>query len=303
MSDALRRVVSGLRLTFWGIVVLIVAVVVAVIGTIMIALLIQAQGGGVALIRGLYVYAIAVAGLVVIGKMIFLIGQLFCLAVPSAAGTAKTFLTISVGMGLLSAASEAVTVTNLLVGDFLPPAVAPILEIVQMVLFITSIIFFIIFLRKLAEFIGKKALAKKAMTVLWLYVGTLVFYIPVVVVQFMPQDARGPGAFGGRPQGPQGADVGAGVAGCSSLIALVFGLIGIIQCMILLSNLAKSINNYARNLDNEDDDYRDKDSDIRTNNSDLEDEDYDDRRGRDSRRRNDDHDDDDIVDDKPWKRS
>lgn len=155
-GKSLRKVAQGIKLVYYGIVLMLVAIILVVLAMILSNLLeslaILAVGG------------IAAAALLVVAAILNFVGPIVCLAVP-AETRSKGLITGSVIFQLL----------NLVVGIFVQVAqrleaiAASWLVTAQLgssMIGATAFILFILFIKRLAQFIGRDDLAQRAGTVL-----------------------------------------------------------------------------------------------------------------------------------------
>lgn len=163
---ALRSVATGLNLIYWGVATVLLS---AILGSVGIGVFTAGQQlamlGAVALLMVLGVLA---------GGIMMLVGRIYCLSVPDETG-AKSFIVIAVicdilGMGLG------------FVGGFSDSAPASGLGNLTNLL---ASVMFILFMKKVADFVGRKDLAERSMSLLILggvMFGLMVLMFALVVV-------------------------------------------------------------------------------------------------------------------------
>lgn len=150
-TGQLRLVYIGLSLSYWGIILTLLGVMIA-IGS---AFLAASAGPAVAL-----ALMIGGAGMAVIGSLLSFVGPFFCLAVPAESG-AKGFIIASVALQLVNfivspiAAFVEVPAMYELVSNLAGPLAA-----------LAALFAFILFMRRLAAFIGQPQLLARADRVL-----------------------------------------------------------------------------------------------------------------------------------------
>lgn len=221
-SDAsLQKVAAGLGLIYMGLVVLLATIVIGgVIGGIMGA---RGELARAAPPQEFGMIALAIGGGALLGYVLNLIGTLRCMATPEESGA----------KGLINA-TAALMVVSLLMILFNFFAESPIVGVVQRLVSLIGGVTFVIYLRRLAEFIGSERLARKARTILILLavgVVLLVVIIAALVVAFAEFPVHGGG-------GPPSLAIAAGVA---SLVLLIGGLITFVMYANLINAMRKVI--------------------------------------------------------------
>lgn len=236
MSADLLKVSKGLKLMYWGLVVVIIGVVIGFLGGIA-GMALAGRAGPVSLV----VHHIAEA-LVLVGRAVMLVGSFFCLSTPPKARTAKSRITLSV----VFLACAVVGSLASSVGNFakLPLLATTLVSGVSSLLNIAGVILFLLFAKALAEFIRRGQLADDADDVLKLVYGLLGCQViglglSVVIVAI---------AAGG------GADAagGIGVVGCIAMVvglaALVLSIMALIKGARLLTELSDAVRVHAKKV-------------------------------------------------------
>lgn len=306
MSEPLRKVSTGFKLVYYGLVLVVLAVIIGIVG---MAVLVGAAVGGAAggggggggggaggaVAGGAVGLLLVVGGMAIIGSIVGLVGRFHCLAIPDDAGSAKPMIVTSVVLEVISLLSSIVNTADNAGGNFIPAQVKMVTGAMGTIFSIVAAILFLLFIRSAAEYIRRPKLGDKAMSVLWLWVGTVGCYIAGVVVAvagFAAAGAAGGGAGGGGAGGGAGGAAGAGAAagGCIGgilmLVALVLGLVALVKYARLLTEMSKATLRFADKMG----DYEEEDE------GDEEEEDEDRPRRR-SRR-----DEEDDEDDRPRKK-
>jgi len=213
VSPSLRQTAVGLTLVYYGIVLLLLCVLVFMFGA-------MAAGLARNIIVGMLVFGAAGIGLVV-ACVLLLVGPLVCLAVPAQSG-ARSYL---IGSVVFQAASIAYAVLANLAPVPIPPAVSLILSLLGVV----GTVLFILFMKKLAEYIGHRRLADRARNLLATLVATVVL-----------GGVLGLGAVvlttAGIPAGTLGLVIGA-----LGLLVLMLGLIAFVMYANLINALRKAL--------------------------------------------------------------
>jgi hypothetical protein len=165
-DPSLQKVAKGLGLIYNGIITMLLAVIVG--GLLMFIMGVAAGGGGAILV-------LVVAGLAALAGMIMvLVGTLMCLATPEQTG-AKGLIYSSV---ILSVVGFCLS----LIGQFV--ANTPI-SALGTIASITANILFLLFLKKLSEFIGAIDLAERAKLLLILMGVTVGFQVVAALGLFI----------------------------------------------------------------------------------------------------------------------
>lgn len=289
VTDDLLKVARGLRLVYIGLMIVVAAVVLGVVGVVAVTALLvgQARAGGAAPGAGALgpvIVVTVVVGLVALaGNAVGLVGRFFCLATPPEATTARPRIILSVIFEVCSVLGSVVGVIDSLAGQFLPGVLRVIGGGFRGLMALAAGIMFLLFAKALAEFVRRKKLGEDAMTVLKFFAATFVCYLISMGISLVMVAAV---------QG--GADPGMAAFGCVSallsLTALVIGIIGLVKYAKLLTALSDAVKKYAnkRRKFEEEDEEDDEDSEEE---GEEEEEEEDDRPSR--RRRVDDVDDDD----------
>ena len=155
LSPALRRTGNGLALYYWAIIVMILCGVLFGFGTVS-----AAAGGSQAVQKSMQnssgLLFVALWGITA-GGIMALLGRLLCLFVPAESG-ARPLIAVSVAIevfGTICAVADRVAPGQI------PQRLTSVLGLVNIV----GTLLFILFMRKLAEFVGRPDLARRAMNV------------------------------------------------------------------------------------------------------------------------------------------
>ncbi len=149
VSPSLRQTAIGLSLVYFGIVTVLLCALVLGVGTAIAAGAGAGGGGGGALAM---VPIVFIAGIgIFVGAVLMFIGPLLCLAVPSESG-AKGLI---IGSVVFQVANLVVSIIQPLAPQAIPPAVSSVFALAGMV----GLVLFILFMMKLAGYIGRKDLA------------------------------------------------------------------------------------------------------------------------------------------------
>ena len=147
-SSSLRYTKLGLSLVYYGIVVLLLSLIFSFLGPLAL------RAGGAA---GLSLIGVAVFG-VMIGAFLIFVGPLFCLTVPAETGARDLILG--------SVVFQFGNVIQAVLQRFAPHAISVIAGLVLNVSGLIGAILFVLFMRKLAQFIRRGDLADRASRVL-----------------------------------------------------------------------------------------------------------------------------------------
>ena len=251
MSDSLRKVSIGLKLVFYGVVLILVTIGVGVAG--MCVLIAGAgprgPGGGgppAAGMAGFVAFAVALGLLALAANILGLVGKVLCIAVPKEFGAAKTLIVTAVVMEVAAIGVNGLGIANAAAGGIVPPPFDGIANLLSMLLNVGGSILFLFFIRAVARAIDESSLAADATSVLWLSVAAVGCYITAVGVMVAGMLAGG--GFGGpRPNGgaPPAAMAGVCVGGVFVLAALVLGLIAFVRYLFLLTRMSTAVGQYA----------------------------------------------------------
>jgi hypothetical protein len=267
MSDALLRVATGFKLALYGLLLVVVAVAILFFGACLIGVAAgQAQqAGGAApqnVLAGMTGLTVVVGLLALVGSVLGLVGRCMCLSTPEEAGAARSLVTASVALEVLAIFGFVGNSVDNAV-NVLPQEAKAAVALGSGLAAMVAAILFLLFTRSLARFVRRPDLAGRAMSVMWLWVGTTLFYVAgtaVVVIGFLAA-MNNAGAGGAAPNGPMAA------AGCAGgilvLAALVFGVIAAVLYALLLGGMSAALQAYARRRTDGDydDDYDGRDED------------------------------------------
>jgi len=149
VSPSLRQTGIGLTLVYYGIVLVFLTILVFMFGGFLAA---DAGGAILVLVAG-------AAGIgMVMACILLLAGPLVCLAVPAQSG-ARPYIIGSVVFQL-------VNICYAVFSQFVPVEIPPAAALVLNLLGVTGAVLFILFMKKLAEYIGRKRLAARARNLL-----------------------------------------------------------------------------------------------------------------------------------------
>jgi hypothetical protein len=157
-SESLRRVAFGLGMIYFGIVLVLVAIVV-LIGMIALRVDVRVAEWGLWGVRLLSL----------MGAVLSLVGALFCLATPSET-RARGLIFTSVGATLVALL---LAFFNFLQQMRLVAQLPAAFNYAAPLLIVASIVSFLWFLRRMNQFIGRRNLARRAIVVI-VYVGFLI---------------------------------------------------------------------------------------------------------------------------------
>lgn len=186
-EQGLKTTRTGLLTCYYGIcLVLLSGIGVFVIGMGAAGFLAQSSS-----ILPVGILLVALAGLgSLVGGLAFLVGQVLCLTVPVASGGRRylkitlsmhvIWLVLSVGLPALAGVAEGLGGMNLLGGE--------ILSGLPLLAQVVGVVFFVLFLKQLALYLGSLELASAASTVQWWVIGLAVLSVvfpPMVFVLTM----------------------------------------------------------------------------------------------------------------------
>ncbi len=139
-SPELAKTALGLALVYYGIVILLISMIMAIVNVMVLPSIM-----------------ISLVGMIAAAIMMF-VGPLFCLSVPAETG-AKGLIFTSVGLQFVNLL---VAMNQLVFHAALPQGVSQLVQLSGVV----GAALFVLFMRKLAKFIGREDLAKRAGSVL-----------------------------------------------------------------------------------------------------------------------------------------
>lgn len=243
MTDALKRVALGLKLNFWGIMLVLVALTMAILGIWLFTFVEAALVPPMAVID---VLSVIVAGLLIIAQLMSLVGLFLCLSVPAESGSTKYLIIASVCAAMFSLMLTGIELVDTFSGQFHLPDVVFVTTVKQALLPDVAMIIFLLFVRGLAKFIHRPKLARRAITILCLPIFALVpFFVGMVLI--IPKIFFWAMA-GGIRRWPQG-DNDFWFGGTLITAALMLILVSHILLLILLYRLANATRNYALSLE------------------------------------------------------
>jgi hypothetical protein len=151
-DQTLKRVATGLALVYWGIVIVLLSVVLAVFTGI------AAQGAADVLVLFLRICSLGV----ILGIVVGFIGRVMCLAVPANTNAqsliygAVIFDLLALGIHIYDAISR-----------------SEVLDFLGNLCSLIAIILFVLFLKRVSEFVGRTDLADRAKSLIGLGLTTL----------------------------------------------------------------------------------------------------------------------------------
>jgi hypothetical protein len=260
--DAMKQVGTGFRMVYTGLLLIVLAVVIGLLGAQGPA----AMGGGAFKLLNL-----VTSGLSFAGSIVGLIGRFKCLAVPAAAGSTKPLISVSVGLEVIGLLLSILITIDRFGGDFLPLMMKVSGGLAALVFSVASAILFLLFTKSCAEYVRRRDLGGTAMSVLWLWVATVVCLVLAIVVPLLGLQAVGAGGGGNA--------AAAGGLGALALLlaALVLGIIALIRYSNLLLAMQTACNKFSYNNSYDDDEDDDDDYDDRPRKRRRDDDDDDDR--------------------------
>jgi hypothetical protein len=291
MYDALIKVSTGFKLVYYGLVLIVLAVVVGMVGAFALGAGAAAGGGGRGAVAAAGGLGLLVGGMAVTGSVVGLIGRFMCLAVPDRAGGAKSKIVVSVALEVVSLLISLANLADDLGGNFLPAEFKMVGSGGGLICSIIAAILFLLFARDLALYIRRSKLADDAMSVLRLWVAAVGCYIAGFGILLVGAWGAGPGAAGGGAAGMACA------GGLLALAGLVIAIIALISYARLLIGMSDAVRKYAGKVryggdEDGEDGFDDEDDRPRRRRRRDDDEDEDDDRPRRRRRRDEDEDDD-----------
>ncbi|HSQ54604.1 MAG TPA: hypothetical protein VLM40_02580, partial [Gemmata sp.] len=140
MTDALKTVSSGFRLVYIGLLLVVLAVVIGIVGVMI--LVGGAAGGGNLRAAGQMVVGLLmlVGGLSLAGKVIGLIGRFKCMAIPEKAGGARQMIVVSVAMEVVSLITTLIVLASDVTSGFLQDQVRTVVNAGGIILSLISTI-------------------------------------------------------------------------------------------------------------------------------------------------------------------
>jgi hypothetical protein len=230
MSYALKAVSAGFRLVYIGLTLVVLAHFTYVVAN-------QAGVAGREL-------ALWLNGLSMVGVVVGLAGRYRCLAVPAEAGSARPLLTVSLALSVIGLASTLVLLANL-VHLFLSPEMLLAVAASGPVSSIAASVLFLLFTKETARYVRRPGLAARSMSVLWMWMLTLV----LLVAGFAFLLGAPSGARPGSPPAARAGDGLAGAAAAASALMILGGVAGqitLIRCVILLVAMSRATLAFAQ---------------------------------------------------------
>ncbi|HEV3438996.1 MAG TPA: hypothetical protein VG122_16640 [Gemmata sp.] len=248
MYAKLMKVSRGFKLVYIGL-LLIVASIVGVF--IAVALVGAAVAAGRIGLGFMAVFVLIVGGLLSFaGTITSLIGKIFCLAIPERAGPAKQLIAISIALEVVGMVLGNLNLLGSLAHLDYGPMVSQILTMGGALLNMSATALFLLFTKYAAQFIHREDLADTALSVLWLFVTAIGFFIVGIVVMVIMAIAGGAAgaAAGGIKGAAGGAMVGVCIGGIVLLTGGIFWLIGLIRFIVLMTEMSNVVARYAGNI-------------------------------------------------------
>ncbi len=253
MYQAFRKVSTGFKLVYAGLVIVVLAVVIGFLGGVVLgaAMAGGAAGGGAAAGRaafgGAVVLLMAVGVIAIVGSVVGLVGRFHCMAIPDEAGSAKPMIVTSVVLELISLSVSVVNTADNAGANFLPAQVKMVTGGLTMIFSIVAAILFLLFTKSVAEFIRRPRLAEDAMSVLWLWVSAAGCYAVGLAITLLMVAAGGGGVAAGGC-----------IGSIFMLTALVIGLVALVRYARLLTEMSAATLRYAERVGDDEDDYDDR---------------------------------------------
>jgi hypothetical protein len=220
-SPSLMRVATGLGLVYASVLVIMLAIVGGgIAGGIIGAGAGDPNKVGLAIAQHRTLFmGIFVLG--VIGRLLYLLGSVFCTATP-AETRAKEFISVSVATMIVAIAIQIAIVIGVV-----PESLQP----VQLILMVASWLTFTYFLRRMAEFVGRRDLVSRAKSTLawtWVLVALIAGILGITLLGLGPVNR-------GQAQGMLALVGVLGIAG------LICGLVTVAKFASLVNDLRKAI--------------------------------------------------------------
>jgi hypothetical protein len=221
-DPSLQKVARGLGLIYTSILVLVSTFILVFVGSMVVGGLAIGGGGrpnpremqgGLQIVMVLYILGL------LLGYGLNLVGTFMCLATPEETG-AKGMITTSV---IITVVSLVLTIVNFIVNNNAVAGVAGILSVI-------GGICFILFLKRLAGFIGALHLEQRARSIL-IALAVGVGFLILLLVLMVGMEPNAPRAGGG---------ILAGIA-ITSLVLTIGGLVVFVMYANLINNLRKAI--------------------------------------------------------------
>ena len=219
---------TGLKLIYWGIIILLVVVVGSIVAGVSLAASFGSGRNDVPL-RAMGIGVIAGGVGMVVGGLMMFIGQCFCLTVPKESG--------GWGLVLVSVLSQIANLVMSWTGNFLTMSdnsLGFVLSLFGTIIGIVGMFCFLHFLCKVAEYVGSDATIRRAKNLLSVAGFLLVMYFGFIGVTLLVGVAgRGPGG---------GAALSTLVVGIAGLVLVVVAIVCLCMYTTLLRNLIGDIN-------------------------------------------------------------
>jgi hypothetical protein len=225
LTAELKRVRAGLLFVYYGIVAMLLSVLAAPLLGVLIGAGGMGPGGGIAV--GL-LFAIGFFG----GSIAIFVGQVMCTAVP-AESRAKSMAIAAVitqcgGFLLTFGSTMLLFVAAAPTSEGVGLTVGSVVQWTSMIAGVASFFLFVIFLRRLNEFIGSVSLAGSATSVLRLMIAIIALYLLTMAVVLFPTIVGAAGQVGM-------------VGGILGILLIITGLVTFIKYANLVLYSAKAI--------------------------------------------------------------
>jgi hypothetical protein len=217
-STSLRKVASGLGLIRIGLILTIFSVLVSVFGILMIGL-----GGAGA--NALGTTALLFIGMVLVAQVLNLVGTILCLSAPAE--------TQARGWIFASLVAELLNMIPALAARLGLYSDSEVAQSAELLLGIVAYVTFILFLRKLGQFIGRTDLAQRAVYLLLL--GAVLVGLDMVFLASSVLSVEVKGQLGVRGAGMAGIALFAGVS------MFIVEIVALVKYLGLLADMKSAI--------------------------------------------------------------
>jgi hypothetical protein len=225
-SRSLTAVANGLGTIYVG----LTLVMLSAVGGSILMWVVGAARADISLIR---ILALLVPVGIIVGAVLNVVGTLMCLATPPETGA----------QGMIYASAAAMGINLLLTFVQFAVALPGEVALVQWILGIVSGITFLVFLRQMGLFIGRRDLADRARSIIvacvilfGVLVGAIVLIILSAGIEFVQAIAAGQ-----NPGGPVNGGAGLAIGGFAIVGVIIAGLIIFVRYTNLLAALRKAI--------------------------------------------------------------
>ena len=199
MVEAIRKLALGFQLVYMGMLVIVLGVVVGLIGGF--ALPFAVQGGYIpveTMTQLIGILPIAIAACMLIGYIMGIAGRYICTQTPEFAGKARTDIRISFTLEMSAfVLNMVISIWKYLIHAIVMLGILPesldfvgsiksIISIIVFILVISSVLYFVMYTRNLAAFVGADDLSERSemvrSSILWLL--RLVFVTIIITFLF-----------------------------------------------------------------------------------------------------------------------